>query len=76
MNSERVLAEVVRAWVREELPGQPGAADRAAAVAEAAYRHGASVDEACHDAVSFVGSWVRHPSHWKADRNGLVALAS
>jgi len=73
---ERVLAEVVRAWVSAELPGQPGAAERAAAVAAAAYLAGASVDEACHDAIGFVGSWMRHPSHAKVNRNGLVALAS
>ena len=76
MSNQQVLSDVVREWAILEVPGQPGAAERAAAIAVAAYVGGASVDEACLCAVDFVGSWVRHPSHWRAERNDLVALAS
>lgn len=76
MENGNVLAEVVRAWVGIELPGEPDVADRAAHIAEAAYNSGAAINEACGQAVSFVGSWVRHPSHWNGESNGLVALAS
>lgn len=76
MENGRILAEVVRAWVGAELPGQPGVAARAAQVAAACYDDGSTVSDACAEAVRFVGSWVRHPSNWKAERDVLVALAS
>jgi len=76
MENGRILAEVVRAWVEVELPEEPGAAERAAHIAEAAYSGGASIDEACGDALGFVHSWLHHPSHWKAGHDGMVALAS
>lgn len=63
MTNGTVLGDAVRAWVAEELPGEPDAAERAAFVAWSAYEHGATVREACHEARSFVGSWVRHPAH-------------
>jgi hypothetical protein len=76
MENGDVLAEVVRAWVGLELPGDRGAADRAAHIAESSFNSGATIDEACSDAASFIGSWVRHPSHWRAASDGMVALAS
>lgn len=76
MGNGQILAEVVRAWVDAELPGEPVAASRAAWVAEAAYHGGATISDACAEARSFVGSWVRHPSHAKAARDVVVALAS
>jgi hypothetical protein len=76
VTNDRLLGDVVRAWVEIELPGDPGIADRAAARARIVYRDGASVTEACHEAMELVGSWVRHPSHRREERNGMVALAS
>jgi hypothetical protein len=76
VTNDRLLAEAVRALVSEELPGDRAAADRAAFRALEAYRGGATVAEACHDAWTFVGSWVRHPAHGAEGRDGLVALAS
>ena len=76
MTGEDVLSQVIVAWVSENFPEQPGAAERAAAVARASFRDGATVGEACRDARSFVGSWVRHPSHGMGRNDGLVALAS
>ena len=75
MTNELVLAEVVRTWVKLELPGEPGAADRAAVVAQASYARGASIDEACRQARAFVGSWVRHPAHRGVGRDVVVRLA-
>ncbi len=72
MDKGQMLAEVVRAWVGIELPGEYSAADRAGRIAEAAYLDGASIEEACRSAMGFVGSWTRHPAHWKA---GIDALA-
>jgi len=76
VRNEGVLSEVIRIWVGEEFPSQPGAAEGAAAIAEAAYARGASVKGACDEALRFVGCWMRHPSHAENDRHGLVALAS
>jgi len=76
MENESILAEVVMAWVGAELPGEAGVADRAAHVAADAYLGGASVAEACRTASAFVGSWTRHPSHWKPGQAAEVALAS
>jgi len=64
------LVEVVRAWVNQEVPGEPATADRAVAVAVAAYARGASVTEACQETRAFLGSWARHPAHWNGDRCG------
>lgn len=75
VTNDRVLGEVVHAWVQMQHPADPGAADGASARARAAYRDGASMSEACEEAMEFVGSWVRHPSHW-SERVELVALAS
>ncbi len=63
MANEFVLAEVVRAWVHEELPGDAEAAERAAAIAQVAYADGASVSEACRKARGFLASWAHHPAH-------------
>jgi hypothetical protein len=76
VTNDRVFADVVRAWVALELQGQPGVADRAAARAWSAYLEGATVTEACQEAMEFVGSWVRHPANWREARSGPVALAS
>jgi len=62
MNPELVMADMVRHWVGHVLPGQPGAADRAVAIALRCYEGGASVAEACEEARRFIGSWMRHPS--------------
>jgi hypothetical protein len=67
MTNDVLLAAAVRAWVDRELPGDAGAADRAAHIARQAYAQGASVREACEQARAFVGSWVRHPSHAALD---------
>ncbi|HVX22176.1 MAG TPA: hypothetical protein VHB02_12560 [Acidimicrobiales bacterium] len=63
MTNDVVLAEVVRRWIRQELPGDFGAADRGAMIARVAYAEGASVTEACERAQEFVESWSRHPAH-------------
>lgn len=76
MTNEQVLTEAVRAWVDQELPGDHGAAKRAAAVALGCYQECASVSEACRRASAFVGSWTRHPAHWKVGQDAMVRLAS
>lgn len=63
MNPEFVMADMVRRWVGDVLPGQPAAADRAVAIALRCYEGGSSVGEACEEARRFIGSWMRHPSH-------------
>jgi hypothetical protein len=62
MSAELILEGTVRSWVDQVLPGEPGAADAAAAVAILAFSGGASVSEACIEARRLVGSWSRHPS--------------
>jgi len=74
VTNELILAEMVRAWVDRQYPGDARAADRAAAIAEGAYAGGASVSEACRDAERFVGSWSCHPSHVRRDNH--LPLAS
>lgn len=76
MTSENTLAEVVRTWAKEMLPGQPAAADAAAAVARQAFVEGASVSDACQAARTFLQSWSSHPAHWvpvHADHFRLVS---
>jgi len=73
---DKALGEAVRSWTEGVLPGEPQAADRAAAVALFAYRHGASIPEACHAARGFVGSWSRHPSHAEIERAHPLSVAS
>jgi hypothetical protein len=62
MTAELILDNNVRSWVGHVLPGEPGAANAAAAVAVRAFSGGASVSEACIEARRMVGSWSRHPS--------------
>ena len=76
MGSGRVLADAVRSWVGAQLPGELVVADSAARVAEAAYDDGATIRDACDEAACFVGSWLRHPSHWRAGQDVVVAQAS
>ena len=76
VTNEQVLAEIVRAWVDSEFPGQPGAVNRAASVAAVFYAQGASIAEACEQAPAFFGSWIRHPAHQKADQLTVLQLAS
>ena len=76
VTNEQVLAEAVRAWAEQELPGDQGAAKRAAAIALGCYRECASVSEACRQASAFVGSWTRHPAHWKVGQHAVVRLVS
>jgi len=68
VTNEMLLAEFVRAWVDQEFPDEPATADRAVAVAVAAYERSASVSDACRQTCAFLGSWARHPSHWHGDR--------
>ncbi len=68
MTNETALAEVVRAWAAGMLPGEPDAADSAAEMAREAFRHGATVTEACQLARSFLESWSNHPAHLESDR--------
>lgn len=63
MTNDMALAEVVRAWAADVLPGEPAVADSAAAAAAAAYRQGATVTVACQVARAFLSSWARHPAH-------------
>lgn len=75
MTNNPALTAVVRAWVERELPGDQGAADRAAFIAQAAYDQGASVREACERAQGFVASWARHPANHRA-HHAVARLAS
>ena len=76
MTNEQVLAEVVRVWVERELPGDQGAATRAATIALNCYRDSATVSEACRHASDFVVSWTRHPAHYMVEQDAVVRLAS
>ena len=76
VSNEQVLAEVVRVWVERELPGDQGAATRAAAIALNCYRDSATVSEACRQASDFVVSWTRHPAHYMVEQDAVVRLAS
>lgn len=76
MTNERLVGELVRAWVHQELPGDLDAANVAAASALAAYEDGASVTEACRQARAFVGSWCRHPAHQGLGHDAVVRLVS
>ena len=76
MTNNPVLGAVVRAWIERELPGDRGAADRAAFIAQAAYDQGASVREACERARGFVDSWERHPANHGARHDAVARLAS
>jgi hypothetical protein len=62
MDPELALADVVRRWTNDVLPGNVDAADRAVAIALRCFVGGASVAEACEAARRFVGSLARHPS--------------
>ena len=63
MDDELILLDTVRTGVLRFLPDHPGVADRAAAIALAAFATGASMVDARAAASRFVGSWCRHPSH-------------
>jgi hypothetical protein len=63
MTNEQVLAEAVKAWVEQMLPGDWGVAERATLVAVNSYREGGTVREACRQASGFVQSWIHHPAH-------------
>jgi hypothetical protein len=75
MRNDAALCEVVREWVAQELPGDRAAAERAARIAQESYVSGESLDEVCERVRSFVGSWSRHPSHWKGVRDVQLPLA-
>lgn len=67
METEAVIADTVRRWVKAEIPGDRLLADRAVACALNSYAGGASAAEAIEEARTFVQGWVRHPSHWHRD---------
>ena len=61
MTSEQALGAAVRAWVDSKRPGDPIAADRAAKIAQATYRDGFSVSEACERARASLATRARRP---------------
>ena len=75
MRNDVALGEVVRQWVAQELPGDRAAAEGAARIAQESYVSGESLDEACERVRSFVGSWTRHPCHWRGRRDVEFPLA-
>lgn len=76
MTGQQALASEVRTWVTSKYPGDIQIADRAVAVAMAAYEEGASVSEACERARSLLESWERHPSNWRRANFATARLAS
>jgi hypothetical protein len=76
MTNEQILAEVVRAWAEELVPGDGDVSRHAERIALEWFRQGATVSEACRQAGVFVDSWLRHPAHWSGDRYGGLRLAS
>lgn len=76
VTNEQVLADVVRAWVKQQLPDSQGAEGRAAGLALRCYQTGASLSEACHQASVVVESWSRHFAHWKVAQDAVVRPAS
>lgn len=76
MTHELLLAGLVRDWASGVVPGEPAAANAAAAVALRCYAGGASVSEACREARRFVECWARHPAHQPVDREQRLRIAS
>jgi hypothetical protein len=66
MTEELWLTGWVREWAERALPGDRRAADRAVALAVAAYAGGASLAEACATGQHVIASCSRHPSHHRA----------
>lgn len=62
MATELVVAELVRAWAGDLLPGNSEAEDRAVAVAARCLAAGASVHEVAEEVRRFLHSWAAHPS--------------
>jgi hypothetical protein len=65
------MADMVRGWAEEVMPGESMVADHAVAIALRCYEGGSSVAEACEAAKRFVGSCSRHPSQRTSVRNDL-----
>ncbi len=76
MSNERIIAEVVRTWVAQVLPDEPGVAETAAFVAANAYAAGGTVGDACLGARNFVRSWAEHPSNQRLNPRLGLPVAS
>ncbi len=76
MTPEETLAKVVAEWCEGEAPGDQAAAAHAVEIALGSYRAGRSVSDASREARVFVGGWVHHPVHRRADRATVLGLAS
>lgn len=63
MTNETIMVGMVRSRAELVVPGDRGAADRAAAVAMRALEDGASPSEACRVGRRFIESWARHPAN-------------
>ncbi len=59
VSSEELLGQLVREWVLED-GADPQVAERAASIAQQAYRRDGSVSAACAAATRFVGSRTEH----------------
>ena len=76
MTGNQLLVDRVRTWATRALPQEPSAADRAVNVALVSYAAGASVDEACSEARTFLSSWAKHPSHPRSPVTPLDGTAA
>lgn len=71
-----LVQALVRDWVEQEYPGEPGLAGRAALVAAIAHEQGSSDADAFAAAHDMVRSWRNHPAHARPRRAALTLLAS
>ncbi len=76
MQQSDVIAEVVRRWVTEVLPGQLSTADQAVCMATASYESGTPIPTVCREVTEFVNCRVQHPAYRGGDGHALVLLAS
>jgi hypothetical protein len=75
MRGEMELAEAVRTWVGQVLPGKVAVADHAA-VAIDSYMSGTSVPTACLQVRKLVDALACHSAYRTEDEHGVVRLAS
>jgi hypothetical protein len=65
LTDEALLIGAVRSWVEFLLPGDTLAANAAAGIALEQLNKTGSAADAFAQARQFIGSWMRHPSHFR-----------
>lgn len=75
MTAELVIADVVRKWTEEVMPGDAATADAAVVYALESFAAGASVTEACEETRRMVVCRSHHPSCMPRHRGRLAAAS-